>query len=537
MSRVVSYLRQHTLWVGFAAVLAPLALLLGAQFVWLSRLERVSAIARQAALYNYLEAIGSEVQYFYRSAAERSLNVPASLFTQGRLEKVAAAWKSRPTDGVRRLFLVDYTRQPFGNFLVFNPESGLLEAPLASDESLAIIVACTPWQVLSYRKGRAPASALHVDERNAEERIILNPILDEASGVVGVAGMILDEEYFIKKLLPEAIDRSLPSFFPDVSRAADLGVMVRDAKGTVILSARDDAVGGAPAVTTRFPFVFGDWTLSLQSPRTGPERWARAGFTFNMSLSVLLAAALMGGILLALRAANRAMKLSAMKSDFVSNVSHELRTPLASIRVFAELLRLGKAAAPEKVQEYGGFIEGESRRLTRLIDNILDFSRIESGRKSYRLVQTDLHEIVEATVRSFEVHLRRDGPRLLFEGPTAPLPLRPVDPDAIALALHNLLDNAVKYSGKGQEVRVRLAREEDELVIEVRDDGIGIARDEQRRIFERFHRVSTGLLHEVKGSGLGLSIVHHIVQVHGGRVTVDSEPGKGSRFCIRLPLG
>jgi signal transduction histidine kinase len=124
---------------------------------------------------------------------------------------------------------------------------------------------------------------------------------------------------------------------------------------------------------------------------------------FNASLAGLLAAALIGGVSLALRAADRAVKLSTMKSDFVSTVSHELRTPVASIRVFGELLRLGRAQDPGKVREYGEHIEGESRRLTRLIDNILDFSRIESGRKEYRFADGDVRGVVEGVVKSFEV--------------------------------------------------------------------------------------------------------------------------------------
>ena len=123
-----------------------------------------------------------------------------------------------------------------------------------------------------------------------------------------------------------------------------------------------------------------------------------------------------------------------------------------------------------------------------------------------------------------------------MDDPADTLPPAMIDADAIGQAIHNLLDNAVKYSGESREVRVRLAREGDGALIAVQDRGIGIATEEQDKIFERFHRVSTGLLHEVKGSGLGLSIVHHIVQVHGGRITVLSEPGRGSTFTIHLPL-
>jgi signal transduction histidine kinase len=533
MTGLKSLLKRHTLWAGFVAVLAPLVVLLSLQFVWLAKLKRVSAIADQAALSNYLEAIGTEVQYFYRSSAEQALNVPADSFVERHLDSAAAMWDRRPVEGASRLFLVDYTKEPFGRFLLFDPASHRLQSPPASDETLAIIVACNPWQLLSYRGGAA-TPGLRVDERNADYRIILNPITDEASHVVGIAGMILDPRYFTETLLPRAIKKALPGFFPD-AHVDDLVVSVRDGHGRPVLTTRQGAEGSGPAAVARFPFVFEEWTLSLHSLRSSPEKWARASFVFNITLSTLLAAALIGGIVLALRAASRAVTLSEMKSEFVSNVSHELRTPLASIRIFAELLRLGRVDSQEKIREYGATIEAESRRLSRLIENILDFSRIESGRKTYRMVPSDLHEIVASTLRTFEMQIKEKGFRISLATPSPVAGLLPVDPDAIGQAIHNLIDNAVKYSGGSREITVSLEEREGEVVISVEDRGIGIPMEDQGRIFDRFHRVATGLVHEVKGSGLGLSIVDHIARVHQGRVTVDSAPGRGSVFSIHLP--
>ncbi|HXH28509.1 MAG TPA: ATP-binding protein [Candidatus Polarisedimenticolia bacterium] len=533
MDRLKAFLKRNVVWVGFAGALVPLLTLLGLQFALMSRLQRVSAVAHRAALSNYLEAIGTEVQYFYRSAAERALNIPPTLFTQEHLDKVATYWEKKPVEGARRLFLVDFTTDPFGHFLVYNPATHRLETPPASDEALAIIVACNPWQVLSYRGGTTRTTTLMVDERNPEYRIILNPITDESAHILGLAGMILDEEYFRTDLLPAAISKALPSFFP-YAPLDDLEMQVEDSKGRILLG---EHTGDDPGeeVKASIPFVFTDWTLNLHSPRSGPEAWARANFAFNLSLSALIAVVLLGGLVLSMRAASREVRLSRMKSDFVSNVSHELRTPLASVRVFAELLRLGRVQSPDKVREYGEYIEAESRRLSRLIENILDFSRIESGRKTYTFALNDVREVVAATVRTFEVHLRSQGFHILFEAPEV-LPEAEIDADAIGQALHNLLDNAVKYSGASREILVRMEQRDSTLVIAVQDHGIGIPRSEQGKIFDRFHRVSTGLVHDVKGSGLGLSIVHHIARIHHGRILVDSEPGRGSTFSIHLPL-
>ena len=529
------FVRRHTLWAGFAAALLPLLVLFGFQIVWLKRLQETTAIARRASLDNYLESVGNDVQFFYRGLAERTLNVPADVFLDSQLDRLATLWTQKPIGPVGRLFTVDFTHQPYGEYRLLDPASGRLLAFPANDEAMAMIAAATPWQMRAYRHGRFESNGVLVDERNPEFRIVLNPVTDTEGRVVAVAGLVVDVDYFRKTLLPEVIGKSLREFFPN-NVEGDIEVFVKDAQGRLMYGAEDPA-DKALVVTSRFPFVFGDWTLVLHSHRSTPERLARANFAINVTLVALLTAVLMGGIALALRTADRAMRLSQMKSDFVSNVSHELRTPIASIRVFAELLRLGRVQTPEKVREYGEYIERESRRLSRLIENILDFARIESGRKTYSFAPVDVARVVEATLQSFEPHLAHSGFTCALRAPAEPLPPVRADADALGQAIHNLLDNAVKFSGEARAIEVRLALEDGEIVVAVADRGIGIAREEQARIFERFHRVGTGLVHEVKGSGLGLSLVHHIMQVHGGRVTVDSEPGKGSTFALHLPVG
>ena len=205
------------------------------------------------------------------------------------------------------------------------------------------------------------------------------------------------------------------------------------------------------------------------------------------------------------------------------------------MRVFGELLRLGRVSEPEKVREYGEYIDLESRRLTRLIDNILDFAKIESGQRSYRFEPVDLAELVAATLRSFEVRLRQEGFSLALREPDEPLPRVLADPSALAQVLTNLLDNAVKYSGAAREIAIELGREPDAVTLAVSDRGPGIAPDQQARVFEKFYRVSDGLVHDAKGSGLGLAIVKHVVEAHGGTVELVSAPGAGSTFRIRLP--
>lgn len=534
MSGLAAFLRRHTLWMGFVVVLVPLVILLVVQYRSLMDLQTQSAIARQAALSNYLDAVGSEVRYFYLSSAERVLNLPASIFATGQLDRAVSWWENKPLAGARRLFLVDLTRDPMGTCLVFDRERRALAPPSVPEEALAMVIACTPWRLRAAHGEVVPASGLSVDERDPSHRMILNPIIEDDWRVVGVAGMIVDEEYFKMTLLPMAIQKAFPPTFSDATRN-DLVVTVRDARRNVVMASRRTRVHGEP-VTRNFPFIFTDWTLNLNSSSYTPAQWARANLALNLSLSLLAALVLVAGIAMALRAAGRTMRLSEMKADFVSNVSHELRTPVASIRVFAELLRMGRAKDPEKVKEYGEFIENESRRLSRLIDNILDFSRIDSGRKTYRFQPADLAEVVAGTLRTFDVPARNAGVEIVYQGPEGPLPRVNMDADAMGQALYNLLDNALKYSPEGRRIDVALRRERDSAVISVRDEGVGIDPAEHRKIFERFHRVGDVLVHDVKGAGLGLAIVRHTVEAHRGRVDVESAPGKGSLFSIRIPL-
>ncbi|MCB1162548.1 MAG: HAMP domain-containing sensor histidine kinase [Candidatus Krumholzibacteriia bacterium] len=527
--------RSSAFWLGLVAVLAPLILLLGLQYRWLRRLGEAGDVLRQATLTNFVEAVSTEYEYYYRSRAERLLNVPAELFTEGRLQKMAGSWGSQELEGTRTLFVVDFTRAEFGNFLVYHPDEQRLVTPPSSDESLAIILACAPWQVRGAQRTVQGSGPLRVDEGDPANRIVLNPVANERGDLVGIAGFIVDEDFLRQRLLPKIVRKAFFAYFPQSNgESSDIGVLVTDRAGTPVLG----SIGVAEASTVHraLPFLYTDWTLYLAQSVRAEEAWARTNFALNLALSLALALVLMGGLLFALRAARRAVRLSAMKSDFVSNVSHELRTPLASIRVYAELLRSGRVQGGEQVRHYGETIESESRRLSLLIENILDFSRIESGRKSYRLAPTQLESVVEAAVETFR---RRPAARdfdVNYAGPDAALEPLLADAEALSRALGNLLDNALKYSGASREIDVTLRRTADEVCIAVRDRGIGIPREELARIFDRFHRVSKGLVHDVKGSGLGLAIVRHIAEAHGGRVGVESEPGAGSVFTLCLPL-
>ena len=281
--------------------------------------------------------------------------------------------------------------------------------------------------------------------------------------------------------------------------------------------------------------VFPDIVFAIKYPGTTIDEISARLLRYNYLVLAALSIVLAGGIFLTYRNISREMNLARLKSDFVANVSHELRTPLALIRLYAETLELGRLTAQEKYQEYFRIIREESERLTALINNILDFSRIEAGRKEYDFKETDLAELVRSTLDSYRFQIEQNG--FAFEENIASnIPPIRVDREAIARSLLNLVNNALKYSKDQKFIGVSLYRANGSVKLEVRDRGIGIPPNEQDRIFEKFYRCGDPLVHNVKGSGLGLSLVRHIARAHGGDVSVESVPQKGSKFTIALPI-
>jgi signal transduction histidine kinase len=244
---------------------------------------------------------------------------------------------------------------------------------------------------------------------------------------------------------------------------------------------------------------------------------------------------LLAGLGLVWANVRRELRLSRLKSDFVANVSHELKTPLALIRLFAETLELGRVPGPEKARQYHRIINKETRRLTQLINNILDFSRIEAGRKEYRFVRGDVAAVVRDVVDAYRFPIEQQGFTLEVEI-ADDLPELEIDPEALSQALLNLVNNAIKYSPDDRRIRIVARREDDRVLVSVTDFGIGIPKSEQKKIFEKFYRAESSLVHTTKGSGLGLALVRHIMEAHGGSIEVASTPGEGSTFTLVLPV-
>lgn len=261
----------------------------------------------------------------------------------------------------------------------------------------------------------------------------------------------------------------------------------------------------------------------------------RAGSFFVAAVLVVLGVTLFGAYLLWFDV-GRELRLAELRSQFVSSVSHELKTPLTSIRMFAETLLLERSEEPGQRREYLGTIVHESERLTRLLNNVLDLAKIERGQKSYRFAPVALDDVVLRCARTMEYPLAQQGFSLHVEA-DADMPPVPADEDAIQQAVLNLLTNAMKYSGDSRAIDLTLRRLNGDAVVEVTDRGVGIRPQHIGRVVEKFYRAPTTDNERIPGTGLGLTLVDHIVKAHGGRLVIHSEPGRGSTIGIHLPLG
>jgi two-component system phosphate regulon sensor histidine kinase PhoR len=311
-----------------------------------------------------------------------------------------------------------------------------------------------------------------------------------------------------------------------------------------IVDEHDDIVYGYPfsgvdprfTVETSFAQTLSGWRLRM-APREIPAVLGRPAdrLSFDVALIGLAAIAILVGVGLLTMAVRAERQANRLKSDFIANVSHELKTPLSLIRMFGEMLATGRTRGESSAKEYAQIITRESERLSRLIDNVLDFARIERGKAAYDFAVTDLTEVLHRSLDVYRYRIERENMNLQLTIDEDLPPVR-IDESAITLVVMNLVDNALKYAADGKELGVSLRREGEDVLLSVRDSGPGIPADEQARVFDRFYRGRDTRGRPVRGSGIGLSLVRHIAQAHGGDVTLTSVPGQGSTFTVRLPV-
>jgi two-component system, OmpR family, phosphate regulon sensor histidine kinase PhoR len=287
---------------------------------------------------------------------------------------------------------------------------------------------------------------------------------------------------------------------------------------------------------TRFPTTLYKWILQVV-PRnyTEMERNAVNQRRANLFLIILSMTMIFCSLAIIYVMGRRERQLTQLKEDFISNVSHELKTPLSLIRMFSEILVTNRVRNDTARQEYYSIIHNESDRMGRLVANLLDFARLERERHSLHLEKTNIAQLVAKELEAFRYQLQKDGFELSTVADTS-VPETMADPNAISMAFFNLLDNAVKYSGERKQVTVSLNQHDGFIELAVKDEGLGIPEAERQKIFEKFFRGSSADVKRIRGSGIGLSITKQVAEMHGGEIRVESEPGRGSTFTLRIPV-
>ena len=333
--------------------------------------------------------------------------------------------------------------------------------------------------------------------------------------------------------LVHLVNNVFPQFF-SVSSSSKRLYQVRDEQGHLRYGAPFGDTAGEPVQETRFVSTVDGWVLRVtQKDMIDPgldRRKLVDSLLIGVAITVILAA--MTFLVVTIR---RERRLNELKSEFISNVSHELKTPLSIISMFGEMLAEGRTKSPEQAHEYAEIIWRESVRLGRLIDNVLDFAKIERGMGVYEFADADVGEVID---RAIELSARRVAAAdMTLEADIASdLPVMRLDANAFTLAVLNLIDNAIKYAADGKRIALAVRREADRVAITVRDWGPGIELDEHDRIFDRFYRGRAIRLKPIRGSGIGLALVQHIARAHGGDATVISTPPDGATFRIWLPV-
>jgi len=287
---------------------------------------------------------------------------------------------------------------------------------------------------------------------------------------------------------------------------------------------------------TRFPTTLYKWLLQIV-PRnyTDLEEGVKNQRRTNLFFIVFSMLTIFFSLTIIYGAWRRDRQLRQLKENFISNVSHELKTPLSLIRMFSEILLTGRARNEAKKEEYYRIIHNESDRMSRLINNLLDFANLVRGIEQKHFEKINLVQVITKALEGYRYEIQKDGFLLNLEA-DPDVPDSFADPNGITMAFFNLLDNSVKYSGDLKQIDIRVRRNGESLDISIRDKGIGIPLSEQEKIFDQFYRGSDVSVRRIRGSGIGLAITRRVARMHGGDVLVESEPGKGSTFILRVPI-
>lgn len=348
-----------------------------------------------------------------------------------------------------------------------------------------------------------------------------------------VAGLYIDAELFVEDIVGPRLQAIAQDQF--------ILSVLASGRDSVVYTTVVESQGGSEqqeqrpseAVTKQF-WVFPDYALGIRTNGNTLQELVRERTRTNFLLLVGLDLILIVAVILVFRNLKKEVDLAQNKSDFISNVSHEIRTPLSLISMFSETLEMNRVPTEEKKMEYYRIISKETQRLTGIVNKILNFSQTEANKKTLHFERLNLTPEIKSILNTYDFHLSNKG----FEYTLAGQEDRWVkaDKEALIECIINLIDNAMKYSHDQKRIELSTGKENGFAYVAIRDFGIGIDKKDQKHIFDKFYRVSSGNLAKSRGTGLGLSLVKQLMDAQKGKITVDSELGKGSTFTLYFPL-
>jgi two-component system phosphate regulon sensor histidine kinase PhoR len=364
-----------------------------------------------------------------------------------------------------------------------------------------------------------------IEADTVEDGSILLFIEETPQGTKRITGMVIDPKEFTYRILSPKLQ--------EVAQQEFLISVFNTSENFQFNSSRDFKV--KEVQQSKALWIFPNYKIGISLVGQTIEDLVKQRALTNILLIGLLTVVLILGVWIVYRNIKKEVELAQIKSEFVSNVSHELRTPLSLISMFSETLEMDRVKTDEKKKEYYSIISSEANRLSKIVNSILNFSKMEAGKRQFNFVDSYLNDVVENVYRSYKFHLEQKGFTFnLTKDET--IPIIKIDEEAVSEAIVNLVDNAVKYSDNKKEITIRTGKENNFAYVEVEDKGIGIPEKDQKKIFDKFFRVSSGNIHNVKGSGIGLSIVKYIMDAHKGEVRLTSKVEEGSIFKLLIPL-
>jgi len=342
----------------------------------------------------------------------------------------------------------------------------------------------------------------------------------------GILGVTINSDYLENKILTDIINV--------INASKIVNFTITNLNGQILYGERDTAEEFSKT-TEYFENNFPPWRIEAYSAASKGAGLIGLHKSFYFWTILTLLLILSFGVVLIVRTVAHEMEVLRIKSDFVSSVSHEFKTPLTSIKALTERLLEGKVKDQAKMNHYFSVISQDTNKLTHLVGNILDFAKIEEGKKEYDFEETNMIEWLNQTVEDFKKENLQIEIKIRTRIPDD-VPHLSIDKNAMALALNNLLDNAIKYSTKKNEIDVMVVKDKNNILIKVKDYGIGIPHDELNKVFEKFYQGSNATRLSTKGTGLGLTLVRHTIESHGGEVKVESKINQGSTFTLSLPI-